>query len=124
MDITRMGSRRLKLRYGASNGQDREAEAELQRRGLNSKQLREVIWEHDQRKWRKETKKASKIRGARKAKKRICRRRRWKKRRKERRRQEQRDRFARVKAGVVVTGERLDPSACDGSCPFGKDAAS
>jgi hypothetical protein len=96
MDITTIGVRRLKCRYGASNGTDREAEAELQRRGLNSKQLREVIWEHDQRKWLKEAKKASKIRGARKAEKRICRRRRWKKRRKERRRQEQRDLVARV----------------------------
>jgi hypothetical protein len=51
---------------------------------------------HDQRKWKKETKKASKIRGARKAEKPICRRRRWKKRRKERRRQEQQNLVARV----------------------------
>lgn len=27
-------------------------------------------------------------------------------------------RDARLKEGVVITGENFDPSACDGSCPF------
>jgi len=51
MDITKMGLRRLKFRYGESNGKDREAEQELRRRGFNWRELREVVWEYGGIKW-------------------------------------------------------------------------
>lgn len=76
-DISKMSLRSLKARYGKSNGRDREAEEELQRRGLNSKQLGEVLWEQGQQEWRKESKKASKIRGEKRARKRIKKRNWW-----------------------------------------------
>lgn len=77
MDLSKMSLRSLKARYGKSNGKDREAGDELQRRGLNSRQLGEVLWEHGQQGWRKESKKASKIRGEKRARKRIKKRKQW-----------------------------------------------
>lgn len=124
MDITKMGLRRLRLRYGESNGKDREAEQELQRRGLNSKQLREVVWEYGGIKWGLAKSRANEIAARRKRRVRNQKNRRHRERRMERRRQEQRDVTARVEAGFVVTGERFDPSACDGSCPFGSEGGS
>jgi hypothetical protein len=122
MDITRMGLRRLKHRYGASNGHDQEAANELQRRGLNSKQLAEVIWEHGQEAWRQEAKKASKVARRKRRSVRVAKNRRHRLRRKEQRRQEQIARAARIKQGVVIVGENFDTSACDGSCPFNEKA--
>lgn len=51
MDISKMSLWGLKQRYAKSNGKDQEAGNELQRRGLNSKQLREILWEHGQQGW-------------------------------------------------------------------------
>jgi len=108
----------VKQRYGKSNGKDREAEEELQRRGLNSKQLAQIIWDYAQEGWRREAKKASKIRAARKRSVRNAKNRRHSLRRKESRRQEQIARVARLKKGVKIVGEGFDQFASEGSCPF------
>ncbi len=42
-DISRMSSKRLKYRYGASGGTDKVAEDELRGRGLTDRQIRGVI---------------------------------------------------------------------------------
>lgn len=118
MDISKLSLRALKDRFGRSNGQDREAGDELQRRGLNSRQLGEVLWEHGQQGWRKEAKKAHKVARRKRRSVSNAKNRRHRLRREERRRQEQMARVARVKAGVTIVGENFDSSAWDGSCPF------
>jgi hypothetical protein len=118
MDISKTSKWALKQRYGKSNGKDREAEEELQRRGLNSKQLAEIIWGHAQASWQKGAKRASKIHTAQRTEKRIQKKRKQKKQRRERRRWKQIAKVARLKEGVTIVGENFDPSASDGSCPF------
>ena len=50
--ITRMSDKRLKCRYGESDGTDKEAEAELRRRGLSDTQIQEVIHRYRQGEYR------------------------------------------------------------------------
>ena len=45
-DISRMSSKKLKFRYGESDGADRVAEDELRRRGLTDVELRGVIYNY------------------------------------------------------------------------------
>lgn len=118
MDISRMSLWRLKFRYGESNGKDRDAEQELQRRGFNSTELGAVIWEYGQQKWQKEAKKARGIHREKKERKRRLKRNAWRRRCRERRRQEEIARVAGIKQEVVIVRDTVDPSACDGSCPF------
>lgn len=118
MDITRMGLRGLKYRYGQSNGKDREAEDELRRRGLNSIQLRQVVWDYGGEMWGEAKRKANAIAITRKSRVKRAKNRRHTLRRQERRRQEQIERVARMKQGIRITGEHYDPSASDGTCPF------
>ena len=99
MAITKTSLGALKTRYAKSNGTDQEAGNELQRRGLNSKQLREILWEHGQQGWQKQAKRASKIHTAQRTEARIQKKRKKKKQRGERRRQEQIARVARLKEG-------------------------
>jgi hypothetical protein len=47
-DISKMSSKRLKFRYGESDGTDKAAEDELRRRGLTDRQLSGVIWGYKQ----------------------------------------------------------------------------
>lgn len=117
-DLTRTRTSTLKWRYGESKGTDKAVEEELRRRGFNSKQLAELEWDHSQKKWTKEAKKASVVRRAKKKAVRRRKQKRHKLRRAERRRQEKFARIARLKQGGVITGENLDPPACDGSCPI------
>jgi hypothetical protein len=100
MDISKTSLRSLKFRYGKSDGKDREAEGELQRRGLNSKQLGEVIWAYSQKQWRTEAKKAHKVARRKRRSVRSASNRRHYLRRKEHRRQEWIDFIARLKEGV------------------------
>ena len=51
-DISRMSSKRLKFRYGESDGTDKLAEDELRRRGLTDVELRQVIYGYQQGKYR------------------------------------------------------------------------
>ncbi len=117
-DITKTSTDWLKYRYGQSNGKDREAGDELQARGLNSKQLGDLLAEYGLKTWRSEAKKAHKIARRKRRSVRNAKNRRHRLRRKERRRQEQIARVARLKEGVMIVGENFDPSASDGSCPF------
>jgi len=117
MDMSEMSLRTVKYRYGKSNGTDREAEDELQRRGLNSKQLGDVLAEYGLKAWRTESKKAHKVARRKRRSVRNAKNRRHRLRRTERRRQEQIARIARLKEGVTIVGENFDPSASDGSCP-------
>ena len=119
-DISKTSLWGLKQRYATSNGKDQEAGNELQRRGLNSKQLREILWEHGQQGWQKQAKRASKIHTAQRTEKRIQKKRKQKKQRRERRRQKQIAKVARLKEGVKIVGENFDPSASNGSCPFSR----
>jgi hypothetical protein len=97
MDVSKMSVRALKHRYGKSNGKNREVEEELQRRGLNSRQLGEILWEYGQQGWQKQAKRASKIHTAQRTEKRIQKRRKQEEQRRERRRQEQIARVASLK---------------------------
>ncbi len=47
-DISRMSNKRLKFRYGESDGTDKLAEDELRRRGLTDRQIRGVIYGYRQ----------------------------------------------------------------------------
>ncbi len=47
-DISRMSNKRLKYRYGESDGTDKVAEDELRRRGLTDTQIRGVIYGYRQ----------------------------------------------------------------------------
>ena len=118
MDLSKMSLRSLKARYGKSNGKDREAGDELQARGLNSKQLGEVLAEYSQEVWRTEAKKAHKVARKKRQSVRNAKNTRHRLRRRERRKQEQFARVTRVKACVTIVGKNFDPSASDGSCPF------
>ena len=118
MDISKMSLWGLKQRYAKSNGKDQEAGNELQRRGLNSKHLGKILWEHGQQGWQKQAKRASKIHTAQRTEARIQKKRKQKKQRGERRRQKQIAKVARLKEGVTIVGENFDPSASDGPCPF------
>ena len=116
-DITKTSLRALKQRYGKSNGKNREAEEELLRRGLNSKQLGEILWEHGQEQWRKQAKKSSKIRGARKAKKRSQKRKHWWNHIRKRRG----PRSTTQSEGTTTQEPTVTPSASDGACPLEKE---
>jgi hypothetical protein len=117
-DVTKTSTKALKYRYGQSNGKDRQAEDELRRRGLNSIQLRQVVWDYGGEMWGAAKKKANAIVKKRKRKVKQAKNKRHAQRRQERRRQEQIDRVARMKEGIRITGKDFDPSASDGSCPF------
>ena len=108
----------LKQIYGESNGTDKAVDEELRNRGFNTRELTEIQWSYNQRRWREQAKKAHKVARRRRQAVSNAKNRRHRKRRKERRRQEQLARVARLKEGVVITGENFDPSASDGSCPF------
>ena len=114
MDITKTSLRGLKARYAKSNGKDQEAGTELQRRGLNTKQLGEILWEYGQQGWQKQAKRASKIHTSQRAEKRIQKRRKRKKQRRERRR----PRSTTPSEGTKTHEATVTPSASDGSCPF------
>lgn len=117
-DLPSIRTSTLKLMYGESNGSDRAVEEELRNRGLNTRELTEIERSHHQRKWREQATKAHKVARRRQKSIHIAKNIRHGQRRKERRRQEQIARVARLKEGVVITGENFDPSASDGSCPF------
>ena len=117
-DVRKVSTKWLKYRYGKANGLDREAEDELRRRGINSKELGKILWHHAQKEWQKQAKKGREIRRRKKRSARRAKTRQKRAQRRERHRQEQIDRVARLKQGVVIVGEHFDPSACDGSCPF------
>ena len=117
-DLPSIRTSTLKRMYCESNGSDKAVEEELRTRGLNSRELTDLERSHSERSWREQSKQAHKV--ARKKKKgvRNASNRRHSQRRKERRRQEQKNRVALLKKGVEITGEKFDPSASDGSCPF------
>lgn len=117
-DVTKTSTKALKYRYGKSNGKDREAEDELRRRGLNSTQLREVVWDYGGQMWGAEKKKANAIAKKRRRSIKNAKNRRHQLRRDERRRQKHLDRILRMKDGIRITRKEFDPSASDGSCPF------
>lgn len=118
MDISKMSLRSLKARYGKSNGKDREAGDELQARGLNSKQLGEVLAEYSQERWQKGAKRASKIHTAQRTKARVKKRRQrtnewWNHIRKR-----QLPKTTMPSEGTTNNESEVAPSASDGSCPF------
>ena len=117
-DLPSIGNSTLKRMYGESNGSDKAVEEELRTRGYNTRELTEIEWSYNQRKWREQSKKAHTVARKKKKSVRIASNIRHRQRRKERRRQEQKDRVALLKKGVVITGENFAPSASDGSCPF------
>lgn len=117
-DLPSIGNSTLKRMYGESNGSDKAVEEELRTRGYNTRELNEIERSHSERKWREQSKKARKFTRKRKQSVCIASNIRHSQPRKERRRQEQIARVARLKEGVVITGENFDPSASDGSCPF------
>lgn len=86
-------------------------EDELRRRGLNTKQLRELEWNHDQSKWKKA---AAEARESQRSKKKRARKRRAKKNK----RQRQVAVTARVKSGFTVVGERFVPAQATSTFPF------
>ncbi len=103
MDITRMGLRRLKFIYGESNGRNRDAEAELQRRGFNSKHLRQVIWDYGGIKWAEISSEAKLIAWRKKKHNRRVRKRIRRQEREACRRQAHKDKMLREKAGGCAT---------------------
>jgi hypothetical protein len=117
-DLPSIRTSKLKRMYCESNGSDKAVEEELRNRGLNSRELTDLERSHSEQKWREQSKKAHKVARKRKRTVRIAKNIRHRQRREERRRQEQIARVARLKKGVVITGENFDPSASDGSCPF------
>lgn len=117
-DLPSIRTSTLKRMYGESNGSDKAVEEELRTRGYNTRELTDLERSHSERKWREQSKNAHKLARKRKKGVRNASNRRHSQRRKERRRQEQIALVARLKEGVVITGENFDPSACDGSCPF------
>jgi hypothetical protein len=117
MDVSRISTKRLRFRYGESNGKDREAEAELQKRGLNSKDLQQVIWDYGAIKWRAAKNVANIVACKRRRRVRRAKNKRRRLRRQERRRQKQIAQVARLKEGVVIVGQNYDISRADGSCP-------
>lgn len=114
MDITKMGLQRLKCRYGASNGLDREPANELQRCGLNSRQLAELLWDYGQDKWRQSKTEANEIA----SKNRRTARNRRNRRSRQRSQHLRIDRVVQMKQGIVIVGKNFNSSACNGSCPF------
>jgi hypothetical protein len=116
--LERVSKATLKWMYGESQGKDKEVESELRRRGLSSKQLAEVEWNHSQRKWTTAARQAARTRTKRTQAINRKRRRQQRRRRAEARRQKRIAFLASLKQGVVITGKDFDPSACDGSCPF------
>ena len=117
-DLPSIRTSTLKRMYCESNGSDKAVEEELRTRGYNTRELNEIERSHSERKWREQSKKARKFTRKRKQSVCIASNIRHSQPRKERRRQEQIARVARLKEGVVITGENFDPSASDGSCPF------
>ena len=117
-DLPSIRTSTLKRMYCESNGSDKAVEEELRTRGYNTRELNEIERSHSERKWREQSKKAHTVARKKKKSVRIASNIRHRQRRKERRRQEQKDRVALLKKGVVITGEKFDPSASDGSCPF------
>lgn len=116
--LERVSKATLKWMYGESQGKDKEVESELRRRGLSSKQLAEVEWNHSQRKWTTAARQAARTKTKRTQAINRKRRRQRKRKRAEARRQKRIAFMASLKQGVVITGKDFDPSACDGSCPF------
>jgi hypothetical protein len=112
----------LKQAHGAAKGRNVAVADELRRRGFNTKQLRDLEWEHGQGLWRQSAKNATKIRandGRRKRKRKKGQARRGRaEQRVEAHRQAQREINLRVERGFTVVGEDFLETR-DGSCPFG-----
>jgi hypothetical protein len=120
--VTKTSTRELKRIHGECKGENPAVADELRRRGFNSRMLEQIQWEWGQQQWEKAAKRASKISTARNGKARREKKRakedRRRERSRERQRQEQQARLDRLKKGVQIVGEKYDPSAADGSCPF------
>ena len=116
--LDRLSKATLKWMYGKSQGKDIQFEDELRRRGMNSKQLAEVVWDFNQKQWTKSARKAGQRHAKQTGQAKRERRRQRRIRRRKDRRQKRLAVFAALKNGVVITGKDFDPSARDGSCPF------
>lgn len=102
----RNGLRLLRLRYGASNGEDREAEDALRRMGFNSKDRQQVIWDYYQSLWREAKREANKLAKKRRVRVKNAKNRRRRERRKENRRQARIDAVAQQKVDGATSEQK------------------